>query len=139
MTTLTPATRALLERPLVAIVAVGGGREPHAVPVWYRARVADEGRIVFSVWSDRSRHWIRRLQRDPAIQLVVAESEAPFAGVLASGEARLVHDDVLPEAARICERYIGAEEAPAYIEQWNTLDTIVEVEATRLRAWERGY
>lgn len=137
---LTPATQQLLDRPLVAIVSTAG-RAPHAVPVWHRARPTEDGGAVFTIWSDRSRHWIKRLQRDPAIQIVIAESEAPFAGVIAAGDARLLHDDVLEEAARICGRYISAADTAAYVERWNTLDTIVEitVDPSKLRAWDRGY
>lgn len=128
---------ALLERPLVAVVSTAG-RTPHAVPVWFRyASAGDYG--TFWIWSDRSRAWVRRLERDPNVQLVVAESEPPFAAILARGRATLEHRNVLDEAHRICERYLAPADTPAYLEAWRHLDTIVTIEVESLRGWDRGY
>ncbi|MQA00764.1 MAG: hypothetical protein GEU80_15810 [Dehalococcoidia bacterium] len=137
-----PGYERLLARPLVAVVSTSG-RRPRAVPVWYRFDASGETGATqpgrFYIWSDRSRGWVQRLERDPATHIVVAESEVPFAAVLATGEARLVHGDVIEEATRICARYVGEDRAAGYVDRWRALDTIVEVHVASLRAWDRGY
>jgi general stress protein 26 len=125
----------ILDQPIVAIVATGGGW-PHAVPVWFRYDVASR-RIL--VWSDRSRHWVRRIQANDAVSVVVAQSVAPFGAVVIRGRAKLVHDNVLDEAAKICNRYLPPGDVTAYVQQWATLDTLVAIECGTIRAWSRGY
>jgi nitroimidazol reductase NimA-like FMN-containing flavoprotein (pyridoxamine 5'-phosphate oxidase superfamily) len=138
MTDLDASITSLLERPLVATIATAG-TTPHAVPVWYRHAKSPSGGDEFRIWSDRSRHWVSRIARNPKVQVVVAESAVPFAGVIASGTALLIGEAVLEEATRICARYVGEGEAPAYVRTWSTLDTIVVVEVEQIRGWARGY
>ena len=129
--------REFLGRALTATVStVGPGGRPHAVPVWYRFR---EG--VFVMWTDASRRWVKNLYHRPDVSIVVAEPQPPFAAVVARGSAEIATEEPVgnEDVRLLVERYVGVDEAAAYIEQWSMLKTVVRVRAERVRSWGRGY
>ena len=129
--------QAFLDRPMTAIVAtVGAKGGVHSVPVWYRFRAGS-----FRIWTDGSRQWVKNARRNPQVSVVVAEHEAPYAAVVARGEAEVeVEPPGMKDDIRgIVERYIPEGEVDAYIAQWATLRTIVRIEALQIRAWGRGF
>ena len=129
--------QAFLDRPMTAIVAtVGAKGGVHSVPVWYRFKAGS-----FRIWTDGSRQWVKNARRNPQVSVVVAEHEAPYAAVVARGEAEVeVEPPGMKDDIRgIVERYIPEGEVDAYIAQWATLRTIVRIEALQIRAWGRGF
>lgn len=129
--------QAFLGGQMTAIVTtVGRTGNAHSVPVWYR--FADGS---FRIWTDGSRAWVKNARRNPRVNVVVAEHEAPFAAVIARGKAEVLID--LPglgdEVRGIVERYMPEAEVDGYIAQWSMLKTIVRIEASSIRAWARGY
>ncbi len=129
--------RSFLDRTLTATIAtVGRNATPHSVPVWYRF----DGR-VFTVWTDRSRRWVKNVERNPLVSMVVAEHAPPFAAVVARGTAEVAVDEpgTDEEIRRIAERYLAADEVPAYVTQWRGLRTIVRIMPRQIRSWARGF
>ena len=128
--------KAFLERPMTAVVATAGRNGAHSVPVWFSFH---DG--VFIVWTDAGRRWVKNAQANPHVSISIAEHEAPYAAVVARGDAEVLVDppDLAADVRRIVERYIPAGEVDAYIEQWGMLRTIVRIVPTTTRAWGRGY
>lgn len=126
-----------LDRSLTAIVGTSSpSGAPHGVPVWYRY---DQGK--FLVWTDPSRRWVRNLQRNPDVSVVVAEHVAPFAAVVARGTAEIEIDgpQLQDQVRQIVRRYLPEHEVEAYMTQWLSLRTIVRITPKRINAWGRGY
>ena len=129
--------QAFLDRSMTAIVAtVGAKGGAHSVPVWYRFKAGS-----FRIWTDESRQWVKNARRNPQVSIAVAEHEAPFAAVIARGEAEVEVDPpgMEDDIRGIVERYIPEGEVDAYMSQWAALRTIVRIEAQQIRAWGRGY
>ena len=129
--------RAFLDRSMTAIVAtVGAKGGAHSVPVWYRFEAGS-----FRIWTDESRQWVKNARRNPQVSITVAEHEAPFAAVIARGQAEVEVDPpgMKDDIRAIVERYIPESDADAYIAQWTALRTIVRIEALQVRAWGKGY
>lgn len=129
--------RAFLDRALTATIATVGVRgTPHGVPVWYRF-----GDGLFKVWTDPSRRWVRNLEHNPEVSVVVAEHGPPFAAVVARGRAEVAVDQpgTDDEIRRIALRYLPEDEVDGYIAQWSTLRTIVRIRPRQIRSWARGY
>ena len=129
--------QAFLDRPMTAIVAtVGAKGGVHSVPVWYRFMAGS-----FRIWTDGSRQGVKNARRNPQVSVVVAEHEAPYAAVVARGEAEVEVEPVgmKDDIRGIVGRYIPEGEVDAYIAQWAALRTIVRIEALQIRAWGRGY
>jgi len=122
----------LLGQPLVAILATL--RMDGTVllsPVWHEWR--DGG---FNVWIERQDVKARHLRRDPRVTIVVAESDPPLRAIEVRGSARFVEVDVSETALRIASRYIGPQQAAAYVEPLRGTDVIVRIEPGDLRAWD---
>ena len=129
--------QAFLDRSLTAIVAtVGAKGGAHSVPVWYRFKDGS-----FTIWTDGSRQWVKNARRNPQVSIAVAEHEAPFAAVIARGTAVVEVDPpgIADDIRAVVERYIPAGDVDAYVTQWAALRTIVRIEASKVRAWARGY
>ena len=129
--------QAFLDRSMTAIVAtVGAKGGAHSVPVWYRFKAGS-----FRIWTDVSRQWVKNARRNPQVSIAVAEHEAPFAAVIARGEAEVEVDPpgMEDDIRGIVERYIPEGEVDAYMSQWGALRTIVRIEPQQIRAWGRGY
>ena len=129
--------QSFLDRMLTATIATAGpNRAPHSVPVWYRF----DGRR-FTVWTDSSRRWVKNIERNPLVSVVVAEHTAPFAAVVARGTATVANDEpgTDDEIRRIAERYLPSDEVPGYVAQWRGLRTIVRIEPHQIRSWARGF
>ena len=84
---------------------------------------------------------MKNARRNPQVSITVAEHVAPFAAVIAHGEAVVETDPpgIEDDIRGIVERYIPDGEVGAYIAQWAALRTIVRIEALQIRAWGRGY
>ena len=122
----------LLDRPLVAILA--SMRRDGTVllsPIWHEWR--DDG---FNVWVEQQDVKARHLRRDPRVTILVAESDPPFRAIEVRGPARFVEMGVSETALRIASRYIGPEEAAAYVEPLRGADVIVRIEPGDVRAWD---
>ena len=122
----------LLDRPLVAILATM--RRDGTVllsPIWHEWR--DDG---FNVWVEQQDVKARHLRRDPRVTILVAESDPPFRAIEVRGPARFVEAGVSETALRIASRYIGPEEAAAYVEPLRGADVIVRIEPGDIRAWD---
>ena len=121
-----------LDEPLVAVLATL--RSDGSVllsPVWHEWR---DG--AFNVWVEATNVKARHLRRDPRATIVVAESNPPLRGVEVRGSARFVEDNVTEIARRIATRYIGEEEAVAYVEAFSGGDVIVRIEPGDIRVWD---
>ena len=61
--------------------------------------------------------------------------------MVARGTAEIATEEPVgnEDVRLLVERYVGADEAAAYIEQWSMLKTVVRVRAERVRSWGRGY
>jgi len=122
----------LLDRPLVAILAtVRSDGTVLLSPVWHEWR--DDG---FNVWVEQQDVKARHLRRDPRVTILVAESDPPFRAIEVRGPARFVQMGVSETALRIASRYIGPEEAAAYVEPLRGADVIVRIEPGDVRAWD---
>jgi PPOX class probable F420-dependent enzyme len=122
----------LLDQPLIAVLATL--RTDGTVllsPVWHEWR--DGG---FNVWAEAENLKTRHLRRDPRATILVAESGPPFRGIEIRGKARFIDDDVTETAVRIAARYIGPEEAAAYVEASHGPDVIVRIEPGNVRTWD---
>lgn len=129
--------RAFLDRPLAAIVGtVDAKGHPHSVPVWYRYDGS-----AFVIWTTDSRAWVRNVQRNPQVSIVVAENDFPFAAVIAKGAAEVTTDapDTDEEIRAISRRYLGEDAVEDYARSWASLRTIVRVRPRTVHAWGRGY
>lgn len=129
--------QAYLDRPLTAVIStVGASGAPHSVPVWYRYA---DGR--FTIWTDVSRRWVRNVENNPKVSIVVAEHVEPYAAIVARGVADIAVDTpvVADEIRRIALRYMPAEDVDRYIAQWPKVRAIVGVAPKQIRSWGRGF
>jgi hypothetical protein len=97
---------------------------------------------MINVWSDTSRGWLKAVRRDPRASVTIAEHTMPFAAAILRGPVEIETGPpavILPEATRICARYVPAAELDAYVQQYATLDSIVRIAIAEQRAWGRGY
>lgn len=120
----------------VTVATVGPTGAAHSVPVWYRF----DGE-VFTVWTDSSRRWVKNVERNPLVSVVVAEHVPPFAAVVARGPAEVAVDEpgTDDEIRRIAERYLPAHEVTGDVAQWRGLRTIVRIKLRQIRSWARGF
>ncbi len=123
----------LLDRPLNAVL--GLHRQDGSIlltPVWHLFR---QGSFYFQVpGGDRK---IAMLTRDPRCSMLVSESEQPYRGIEAVGEARISTDDYLELGAEIVRRYVEAYDPGATTADY-LLDggVIVRIDPTSIRAWD---
>jgi len=121
-----------LDEPRLAIVAtLRADGSVLLSPVWHEWR--DGG---FNVWVQAGNAKTRHLRRDPRVTIVVAEADQPMRGVELRGSARFIEDDVTETAQRIAARYVGDEEAAAYVGTLRGTDVIVRIEPGALRIWD---
>ena len=121
-----------LDEPLVAVLAtLRADGSVLLSPVWHEWR---DG--AFNVWVEANNVKARHLRRDPRATIVVAESKPPLRGVEVRGSARFIEQDVTATACRIATRYIGEQDAAAYVEALRGSDVIVRIEPGDWRAWD---
>ncbi len=129
--------QAYLDRPMTAVNStVGAKGAPHSVPVWYRFA---DGR--FTIWTGTARRWVRNIENNSRVSIVVAEHVEPFAAVVVRGVAEIAVDTpvVDEEIRRIALRYMPPEDVDRYIEQWASIRAIVSITPTQIRSWGRGF
>ncbi|WP_328297203.1 PPOX class F420-dependent oxidoreductase [Streptomyces sp. NBC_00435] len=84
---------------------------PHIAPIWF---VLDGDSFVFNTGKDTVKG--RNLARDGRVALCVDDDRPPFSYVVLQGRAQISEDleEMLPWAARIGARYMGAERGEAF-------------------------
>jgi PPOX class probable F420-dependent enzyme len=121
-----------LDEPLVAILAtLRADGSVLLSPVWHEWR---DG--AFNVWVEAKNVKAQHLRRDPRATIVVAESAPPLRGVEVRGSARFIEETVTETARRIAARYIGEQDAAAYVEALRGADVIVRIEPGSIRVWD---
>ncbi|GAB3689329.1 PPOX class F420-dependent oxidoreductase [Actinocorallia lasiicapitis] len=97
------------------LATVRADGRPHVAPVWFVIHGDD---VVFNTAADSVKG--RDLARDPRAAFCVDDENPPFAFVILEGVAEL--DDDLPTvrhwATQIAARYLGAEHAEKYAENF---------------------
>jgi PPOX class probable F420-dependent enzyme len=109
---------------------------PNLTPVWFRW----DGTSM-TIWTTETRRWVRNLQRDSRVAFSVQTFEPPYPAVVLRGRATTYTGEdssVLEEIRAITRRYVGPEEAEAYISDWPELRTIVRVVPSRVVSWREG-
>jgi PPOX class probable F420-dependent enzyme len=109
-------------------LALGGGRGPIVVPVWF---VVDGDELVFTTGKATAKG--RRLRADPRAALCADDEAYPYGYVQVRGTVALAEpapDELLPWTTRIAERYVPAGEAEAFGRRNADLDELL----CRLRA-----
>ena len=120
-------------RPVGVVATLRADGSPHALPVWYWY----DGAAVF-IWTGEDRAWVHHLRRDPRVAFSVQDQAEPYAAVLMRGTAETspADDETI---RRIVAGYVPAAEIDAYIEIWKSLQTMVKITPSEIRAWGRGY
>ncbi len=124
----------LLERPFNATLATY--RRDGTVllsPVWHEWR--DGGfSIVTGVGDIKLLHIEQRGQA----AAVVADNDPPFRGIEVSCEPTIVRDNQVAQDTfrRIAVRYLGPEQAKAYVDQLVDAMVVIRLAPGRLRTWD---
>lgn len=101
-------------------------------PVWHEWR--DGGFTVFVAKGDVK---LRHIENNPRVSIVVAEDSSPYRGLEIRGEAKVVQSDIRTGLHRMAVRYLGAEQAAAFIEGYGETPTVcLRIEPGQLRAWD---
>ena len=122
--------------PLGVIATLRHDGSPHIVPVWFRW---DAG--VVTIWTTRTRAWVRNLLHDPRVAFSVQTFEEPYPAVMMRGAATVATADdaaTVEEIRAITRRYIVPEEVEGYIACWPDLRTIVTIVPARIVSWSAG-
>ncbi|EFK99806.1 conserved hypothetical protein [Streptomyces sp. SPB78] len=110
---LSDSARALLARPLYAVLATtDGDGAPATSVVWYGL---DGDDIVVS--SQEGRLKVRNAQRRPAVSLCVYDPEDPQRYVEVRGTALVSEDEGRALAVRLAERYAGPGAGEDFLKQ----------------------
>ena len=122
--------------PLGVIATLRHDGSPHIVPVWFRW---DAGAVT--IWTTRTRAWVRNLLHDPRVAFSVQTFEEPYPAVMMRGAATVATADdaaTVEEIRAITRRYIIPEEVEGYIARWPDLRTIVTIVPARIVSWSAG-
>jgi PPOX class probable F420-dependent enzyme len=124
----------LVERPFNATLATY--RRDGSVllsPVWHEWR--DGG---FSIVTGVDDVKLRHIEQRGQAAAVVADNEPPFRGVEVSGEPVIVRDSQVAQDAfrRIAVRYLGPEQAKAYVDRLVDPMVLIRLVPGRLRTWD---
>lgn len=103
MRTLTPAQRAFLENPYIAVVTVlRPDGSPHSTPLW--VDVDDDGVSVNTAWP---RAKPRYLAADPRVSLVVVDPNDELRWLGITGTATLGEEGANEQIDRLARKYRG--------------------------------
>lgn len=109
-----PASQELLKSRIparLAYVAVDG--TPRVVPIWFHWNGKE---IVLGTPPKAPK--LKALARNPKVALTIDDDNFPHKVLLVRGTARLDNvDGVAPEYASAAERYFGAEQGQAWVQQ----------------------
>jgi len=101
-------------------------------PVWHEWQ--DGGFTVFVAEGDIK---LRHIEHNRHVSIVVADDGPPYRGVEVRGEAKIVASDIRTGMHRIAVRYLGAEQATAFIEGYGDTPTVcLRIEPEKLRVWD---
>jgi hypothetical protein len=136
MTQLTESDRALLSRPLQAMITVApaGDRWPAPRPVWFELTDADEVQIFSFASTPR----VARLREVPRASIVVAAPLGEPEQWVSLEGAVTVHEDGAYELAdRLARRYYADEPAKlALLDDWRKADLVrIVVSAERVQRY----
>jgi PPOX class probable F420-dependent enzyme len=102
---LTPAHRAFLENPFIAVVTtLRSDGSPHSTPVW--VDVDDEGVSVNTAWP---RTKPRNLAADPRMSLVVVDPNDELRWLAITGTTTVTEDGANEQIDRLARKYRGHE------------------------------
>lgn len=109
-----PASRELLASRIPARLAyVWLDGTPRVVPIWFHWSGQE-----FVMGTTPKALKLRALAKNPKVALTIDDNHFPHKVLLVRGTARLESvDGVVPEYAMAAERYFGAEQGKAWIEQ----------------------
>jgi PPOX class probable F420-dependent enzyme len=124
----------LLERPFNATLATY--RRDGSVllsPVWHEWR--DGG---FSIVTGVGDIKLRQVERRGLAAAVVADNEPPFRGIEVSCEPTIERDSQVAQDAfrRIAVRYLGPDQARAYVDRLVEAMVVIRLVPGRLRTWD---
>jgi nitroimidazol reductase NimA-like FMN-containing flavoprotein (pyridoxamine 5'-phosphate oxidase superfamily) len=104
---------AFLAEARVAVLGVEApGRAPLGVPIWYAYAPGGE----LGLWMDGASHKARCLRRAGRLTLVVQDTTRPYRYVSVEGPVtRIDPIDWHAELVPLVTRYLGANDAPAYL------------------------
>jgi PPOX class probable F420-dependent enzyme len=109
---LTPAERAFLENPYIAVVTtLRPDGSPHSTPLW--VDVDDEGVSVNTAWP---RTKPRNLAADPRLSVVVVDPNDPYRWIAITGTATLVEEGANDQIDRLSKKYTGREKYASHRE-----------------------
>ncbi len=133
----TPSDRALLSRPLQAMITVAptGGRWPAPRPVWFEL-IDDEDAV--QIFSFASTPRVARLRETPRASLVVtAPVGEPEQWVSFEGAATLHADGAYELADRLAKRYYADEpEKLAVLDEWREAELVrIVIAAERVQRY----
>ncbi|MFN3336908.1 MAG: PPOX class F420-dependent oxidoreductase [Thermomicrobium sp.] len=114
MRQLTPVLREFLAAPRFGVLAtIGPQGLPRQSVMWYE--LLDDYTVLMNTAEGRAK--LHDLQRDPRASLCVADG---YRYVTISGRVQLIEDQARAQAdiARLALRYVGEEEANAWIPQF---------------------
>jgi hypothetical protein len=136
MTQLTESDRALLSRPLQAMITVApaGNRWPAPRPVWFELTDADEVQIFSFASTPR----VARVREVPRASIVVAAPVGEPEQWVSLEGAVAVHEDGAYELAdRLAKRYYAGEPAKlAVLDEWRHADLVrIVVSAERVQRY----
>ena len=101
-------------------------------PVWHEWE--DGGFTVFVVTGDIK---LRHIEHDPRVSIVVADDGPPYRGIEVRGNAKIVQSDIQAVMHRVAARYLGAEQAAAFIAGYGDTPTVcLRIEPGKLRVWD---
>lgn len=121
----------LSRRVLATLATYGRDGSVRLSPVWFDWR--DGGfDIVIGSRDVKSRH----LQRDPRAAVVVYENSPPYRGVELRGIASFTTEGASDVERRIAARYLGAEQAEAWLASGGWTPMHVRLEPGDLRVWD---
>ncbi len=112
MKELTPAERAFLENPYIAVVTtLRPDGSPHSTPLW--VDVDDEGVSVNTAWP---RTKPRNLAADPRLSLVVVDPNDELRWLGITGTATLLEEGANDQIDRLSKKYTGREKYASHRE-----------------------
>ena len=127
------AMEEFLGGPRIAhLVTLRPDGSPHVAPVWYEYV---DG--LFLIWTGRQTRKFKNLAGDGRAALSIASEDQPYRYVSVEGDVTVSDADVWAVGFSLASRYLGAEGAAAFLEEYYVEGQSVVLQLTprRIMAW----
>ncbi|MCE7733521.1 MAG: hypothetical protein GPJ54_01500 [Candidatus Heimdallarchaeota archaeon] len=119
--------------PIAVISTMNPDGTIHSSPVWF---IFKNGEIHFGTQVISQK--IANLKRDARVTVLIYSHEMPYKGVLFTGEAILVYDNVIMKRVAVFSKYVSKDKARSMVDSYaSNFDPVyVRVIPKKISSWD---